>query len=447
MSDAPQGPDWWQASDNRWYPPPRPTPPDETASPQSGGGESASQQDPTILDGDPTVAVPTSIPLGGLADPTVQQFDPQPDPTMVQPLAPPTAAAPVAPAPPTYPTYPPPGQVAAPYAPPTAPVPSGQSVPPAASPPYGTFPPSGQGMPPSGRPPASPNRTPLLITVAIVAVVALIGVLVVVAGGDDGETTSSSTTTTTGGGDSTDTTDTSDTTDSTDTTDTTTGGAEPSEVPYPSGHEDLIITDQGFSMSPDEATGRDTVSYGALIENTGDRVAVICSIAVSLSDDAGTQIAFHDTAWLSAVLPGQTFGVGFSGLDVRGEPTGMEVVLDSITWDDPANYGEITVEVGDTSLDSYGRPTTTYTAESSYEDELSGPFAWVVHRANDGTIVGGDGAYLDEPLVPGEPVDDEVTTSGPIVEADEGQAEVWIEPVTTDCQPPQPGEPDEAGEL
>ncbi|MGH9232518.1 MAG: hypothetical protein ACRD0R_04140, partial [Acidimicrobiales bacterium] len=24
MSDTPQGPDWWQASDDKWYPPPRP---------------------------------------------------------------------------------------------------------------------------------------------------------------------------------------------------------------------------------------------------------------------------------------------------------------------------------------------------------------------------------------------------------------------------------------
>ena len=35
MSDAPQGPDWWQASDDKWYPPPRPQMPGDAPAAES----------------------------------------------------------------------------------------------------------------------------------------------------------------------------------------------------------------------------------------------------------------------------------------------------------------------------------------------------------------------------------------------------------------------------
>ncbi|HLM64137.1 MAG TPA: FxLYD domain-containing protein [Acidimicrobiales bacterium] len=46
MSDAPQGPGWWQASDDKWYPPPRPAMPgDELAGPPAGMPSPASGPD------------------------------------------------------------------------------------------------------------------------------------------------------------------------------------------------------------------------------------------------------------------------------------------------------------------------------------------------------------------------------------------------------------------
>jgi hypothetical protein len=452
MSDAPQGPDWWQASDDRWYPPPRPDVPTQPAAqqPGTGSGESAAQQDPTIMDS----VLPAN--QGPLLDPTVQEAaGPQPaaDPTLVHPYASPPVA-------PTGPPTAPPVAPTAAYGVPGSggwPAGSGATAPPLAPPnaPGGVVPPSGgyplAGAPsPYASPPApsggSQTRTPLLITLAIVVVVAIVAAIAVASSGGDDQTAGSTTSSpsTTGGGDSTGT---SERPDDSSTTTTGGGGAGTSDAPYPSGHEDLQIVDQGFSVSTDESAGVDTLSYGALVENTGDRVAVVCSIATNFSDDSGSPVAVHDSAWLSAILPGQTFGIGISGLPVDGEPAGMQVDLGDITWDDPASYGEITVETGATALDSYGRPTTTFGAESSYDDELSEPFGWVVHRNADGDIVGGDGDYLDQPLVPGEPVDDEITTTGPVADADEAGAEVWIEPVTTDCQSDQPGEPDPAGEI
>jgi hypothetical protein len=400
MSDGPQGPDWWQASDDKWYPPPRPPAPGEDA--------------------------------------TIPQIEVPPDPTLVQaPATPPPVAPPTAPVPPTAPPYvPPQPPPTSPYGAPT--VPSVPSTGPMATPPPSPY---GQpAMPPTGSP--SPNRVPLIITLVVV-VALVIGAAVVIATGDDEPSANSSTTTAPSG--PTTSEDGPDTSGDDPSSSTTTGGGggggTETEPPYTSGHEDLEIVDQGFSVSDDESTGAETLTYGALIENHSDRVAVICSIVTTFNDEDGSEVASHGDAWLSAIMPGQTFGIGISQIDVSGEPAAMHVELGTITYDDPANYGEITVDVGDTTVDSYGRPTTTYTAESGYAETLPGPFAWVVHRNADGDIVGGDGAYLDGPLDPGQPADDEVTTRGAIADVDESQAEVWIEPVTTDCLSDQPGEP------
>src|SRR5690606_26003855 len=120
MSDTPQGPDWWQASDDKWYPPPRP-------------------------------------PMPGDADPSA--------------VAAPAMAAPGAP--PGAPPGMPPG--APPAGPPIAP-PAGQPGFPG-GPPSGGFPPSGPTSGPYGAPPVAPpggpNRTPLFIAIGVVVAAAV----------------------------------------------------------------------------------------------------------------------------------------------------------------------------------------------------------------------------------------------------------------------------------
>ena len=62
MSDTPQGPDWWQASDDKWYPPPRPEMPgtaDATA--VAAPGAVTPGGPPT----GPPLAPPTGPPSGG----------------------------------------------------------------------------------------------------------------------------------------------------------------------------------------------------------------------------------------------------------------------------------------------------------------------------------------------------------------------------------------------
>lgn len=138
MSDTPQGPDWWQASDDKWYPPPRPEMP-----------------------GDPA---PVGAPASGMAAPAGPPTGP--------PLAPPGGY--------------PPGPGSGGY--PPAGGPSG-GFPPAGPPgPYG--PPSGPQAPGSGQ-----NKTPLYIAIGAVAVALLVILFVALSGGDDDDDPSTAPTT------------------------------------------------------------------------------------------------------------------------------------------------------------------------------------------------------------------------------------------------------------
>jgi hypothetical protein len=137
MSDAPQGPGWWQASDGKWYapeqhpdyhPPTQPLPPTE---PQA-----------------PVESQPSQQPPGG--PPTDEQppIAPPPGPPVAPPLAPPAVQGPAFEAPAA-------GAINAPYG----------AVPP-------LYPTDPGAMPPATPPP--PNRTPMFIALAI-AVVLLLG--------------------------------------------------------------------------------------------------------------------------------------------------------------------------------------------------------------------------------------------------------------------------------
>jgi hypothetical protein len=126
MSDTPLGPDWWQASDDKWYPPPRPEMPGEEA-PADGSALP------------PPVGSPGGAPTG-------------------PPVAPPSGG------------YAPPGP------------PGSGSYPPGAAPsPY-------TGVPPAG-PPGAQNRTPLYVAIGVVVAVAIVGLIIVLTSGDDDERT------------------------------------------------------------------------------------------------------------------------------------------------------------------------------------------------------------------------------------------------------------------
>jgi hypothetical protein len=67
MSDTPQGPGWWQASDDKWYPPPRPTMPGEETAPATAATTVAPQYGAPTSGGFPA-GPPTAV-SGGFAPP------------------------------------------------------------------------------------------------------------------------------------------------------------------------------------------------------------------------------------------------------------------------------------------------------------------------------------------------------------------------------------------
>ena len=72
MSDAPQGPGWWQASDDRWYPPEQAPGAADAATTPSGAGAGPTPGAPTGATGPPAITpppggwgtAPTSLDIG-----------------------------------------------------------------------------------------------------------------------------------------------------------------------------------------------------------------------------------------------------------------------------------------------------------------------------------------------------------------------------------------------
>jgi hypothetical protein len=311
MSDTPQGPDWWQASDDKWYPPPRPE-------------------------------MPGQAPAG---------------PPGVAPAGPPVG----------------------PPAGPLGPSPVG-GFPPGAQPsPYG-------GMPAGPQPPGQQNRTPLYIAIGVVVAAALIGLIVVLTSGDDDEPTASPTSETTDGPATT--TGAPDTTGSPDTTGTA-----------PTGNGTVEVVDSGFSPFMGGIDGNErTAAYGFIVENTGDELVTDIQINVSAFAADGTALA-NASHTVNVLRPGQRMGLGD---EFYGENFASDVADVQIQVGEPSNYsaenvpdeGELTAEGINSSTTEYGIETT-FTATSTYSQQVDSPVVYAVYRDAEGKIIGGSYSYLD----------------------------------------------------
>ncbi len=261
MSDTPQGPDWWQASDDKWYPPPRPEMP--------GTADAAAVVAPGA-------AVPGGPPTG---------------PPLAPPMGPPSGG---------YPAGPPSG-----------------GFPPGAPPsPYG-------GMPPGAQPPGTQNKTPLYVAIGVVVAAALVGLIVVLAGGDD-EPSASTTTTEQTPDTPDDTTASSVTTDTTADPggggggSTAVDGLEASESGFSNTGYGVLITNTSdedrvnFTVevaiydTNDTVVGSDSHSVGRL--NAGDTLGIGYDITDEVPNGVGRlDVSFEEG--FSAEAPAGTFTV------------------------------------------------------------------------------------------------------------------------------------------
>ncbi|HEX6417385.1 MAG TPA: FxLYD domain-containing protein [Acidimicrobiales bacterium] len=325
MSDTPQGPDWWQASDDKWYPPPRPAMP--------GDGDA-----PAVAA--PAMAAPGAAPPGA--------------PPAGPPMAPPAG-------PPGFP----------------------------AGPPSGGFPPSGPtsgpyGAPPVAPPPGGQNRTPLFIAIGVVAAAAIVGLVVLLSGGDDDdEPTTAPTTEAPPGPETT----------------TLPAGNPPATESQQSGSSEIQVVESGFSnfMGGFDSDER-SVAYGFIVENTGDETATDISVSISAYDANGTALA-SDSVTIYVLRPGERMGIGdeFFGTTFTTDVARLDVQVSEprdFGSSDVPDEGTLSAEGINTSVTDYNI-TTTFTAKSSYAQQVDSPSVYAIYRNEAGEIIGGSFGFLD----------------------------------------------------
>jgi hypothetical protein len=276
-----------------------------------------------------------------------------------------------------------------PTGPPTGP-PSGGFP---AGPPSGGFPPPGPasgrfGAPPGPQAPGGQNRTPLFIAIGVVAAAAIVGLIVLLSGSDDDDpepTVSPTTEETTGG--------------SSDTTADPGGNPPPSGDDVQAGSTEIEVVESGFSnfmggFDDDERS----VAYGFIIENKGDETASDISISISAYDTAGTALA-SDSVTIYVLRPGEKMGVGdeFFGTTFTTEVDRIDVQVsepDNFGQSEVPDEGALTAEGINTAVSDYNM-TTTFTAKSTYAQQIDSPYAYAIYRNDAGEIVGGSYGFLD----------------------------------------------------
>ena len=332
MSDAPQGPDWWQASDDKWYPPPRPQMPGDV----------------------PAAAAPGYAPPGAV--PGGPPFGPPPGGT-------PSGGYPQGGFPPGGPPPPAPGYPPTPGGP-GAPGPYGPS-------PYGGVP---------GQPPA-PNRTPLFVGLGVVVAIAVIGLIVALSSGGDDET-----------GDPPRTTLDAPEVTSIEPTETTDGGGSVGDATEGTNAvEGLATVDSGWSVAEDDSITEG--SYGIIIENQGDELITNFSVEVAIYDLNDTVVGTNNHS-VAKLAPGERLGIGYDITDdVSNGISRLEVGFEE-GYGDSVPEGAFTVSEVATTTDEYGT-TTTFTVASSYGVDLDSPYAYVIYRDTAGKIIGGTYGLVD----------------------------------------------------
>jgi hypothetical protein len=281
--------------------------------------------------------------------------------------------------------------------------------------------PNPYGVPPVGAPPGTPqNRTPLFIVLGVVVAAALVGlIMLLTSGGDDDKTADPGPSTTAAPGTTTP--------PSTDTPATTVGnggggggGGEPVAG-------EIEVLESGFSVYTDQLSEDERLSYGYTIQNNGDQVATSVPVTVAFLDGDGTVVGTADQN-VGVLLPGQKMGLGDEPYDVSAGAATMQVTVgEPSSWESPDDYGEITADGITTTVDDYGAPTSSFTAASTYTQQIDSPYAYAVYRNTEGTIVGGSYGFMNFLPANGSTAG-EVTSYSSIPDIDNSKTEISVDP-------------------
>jgi len=335
MSDTPQGPDWWQASDDRWYPPPRPQMP--------GDPEAAPAAAPRADAGFPPPAAPAP---GGGYPPPGQAAAPAMAPPGPRPGAPP---------------FPPPGSGGPPPVPPGAP-------------PFGMPAPPGYGAPSGHLGGGGSNRTALYVAVAVVALAAVVGLVVVLAsrGDDGGPSTSGTTTSTTSGEPAT----------------TAGSGGEPGKTT--GAVSGLKVAESGFSTY--RGYSGTAGSYGVVITNTGREPVTNFTVKIAIYDKNDTVIGSHPQT-VAKLAPGQKLGIGNPVTDDLSGGIGKLTVSFEEGFGTAVPEGAFTVSDVAMKTTDFGN-NVSFKVASSYKEDLENIASFAIFRDAGGKIVGGANGFV-----------------------------------------------------
>lgn len=245
--------------------------------------------------------------------------------------------------------------------------------------------------------------------------------------------------------------------DSTDGDASAGGGGSANEFAIASADEVIQVVDSGFVPAPGKAIPGEHdggVSYGFVLENVSDKVALSIRTDVVFLDAAGTPLdGSGGGADFTVMVPGQRMGAGGFAVPEGGDVAGMDVrvtlisALDTVDGqrhrDPPGPYSELQVSAPVLDPERSTTPTSPSWTEwvefevtNTYDLPLT-PSVFTVSRGPDGTIIGGTGgtgtdslASTDVEIPPGGSATADAKRTISYVPALEGAAtEAYADPV------------------
>lgn len=167
--------------------------------------------------------------------------------------------------------------------------------------------------------------------------------------------------------------------------------------------DDLMVTEYGWSNIED-GTGEIFASYGLIVENTGSEVREQVGIRINGQNEEGTTVESDDETVYS-IQPGQKvglggqFGGGFGG-------SGQEIVDFEIVpqgagsgYSDPGS-GDFTISDVNASASGGYSTDVTFQVESSYGQQLDDTMSTAILRNSSGEIISGNRSISALSFVP-----------------------------------------------
>jgi hypothetical protein len=206
--------------------------------------------------------------------------------------------------------------------------------------------------------------------------------------------------------------------------DSSVGDAE-SGSPSPTAAADAVVLKvegSGFTQFPKTEYSEPSVSYGAVISNSGSQIATNVQVQVGLEDGSGAVVDSEDK-YLPVILPGTSVGVTGTAFEAAGVKKVSVQVLPGQSEPVSGDPGNFEVSKITTKKVEYGGLKTTAVVMSPFTKDLKDLEAVAIYRNAKGKIIGGDFTYLNFVPAKGKA---SLSIEGPTWEKKPAKTEVYI---------------------